>query len=123
MSRILVVEDDVDSANALARLLARAGHDVGCVTNGKAAMGAILKQVPDLVVLDLALPEVDGAKLLEIIRSYLRLQALPVVVWTGMGNHPIVEQAARFNVDAIVAKGGPNYYAVLSAVERSLESH
>jgi CheY-like chemotaxis protein len=122
MSRILVVEDDADSSDALQRLLKRAGHEVDCVPNGQAALGAVLRRTPDLVVLDLAMPEMDGAELLEIFRSYLRLQALPVVVWTGMGNHPIVEKAATFNVKAVIPKGGPDYRQLLSAVKRTLDS-
>src|SRR5262245_19118269 len=98
MSHILVVEDDIDSCEALANFLLHAGHQVDCVPNGRAALAAVLSATPDVVVLDLSLPELDGARLLEIIRSYLRLQHLPVVVWTGMGESSIFERARKFNV-------------------------
>lgn len=122
MSRILLVEDDLDSCEALSQLLLKRGHAVDCVPNGRAALAAILSTTPELVVLDLSLPEMDGVRLLEIIRSYLRLQSLPVIVWTGLGDSPIVERAKTFNVDSVVSKGKANFDDLLEAIAISLKS-
>ena len=120
MSHLLVVEDDADSRDALCELLARMGHHVDCEANGLQALYKVCTDTPDLVVLDLSLPQMDGAKFLEIIRSYLRLQSVPVIVWTGMMGNPIVEKAKSFHVDAVVPKGQANYSELLEAIKRSL---
>jgi len=121
MAHILVVEDDADSREILSEFLVRTGHTVAGVPNGRAALEEVLSNTPDLVVLDLSLPELDGAKFLEILRSYLRLQSLPVVVWTGMIGSPIVDKAMKFHVDAVIAKGKPDFVELLSAIGRSVQ--
>jgi len=122
VAQVLVVEDDADSRDALCKMLTRKGYAVDCVGNGRAALLSVLKSIPDVVVLDLSLPEMDGAKLLEIMRSYLRLQSLPVIVWTGMIGNPIVDRATEFHVEAVIGKGKSDFSDLLAAVRHTLES-
>jgi len=82
MATLLVVDDDIDGREAPCRFLETKGHHVTCVSNGKEALGAVIAAIPELVILDLFMPEMDGAGFLQVIRSYLRLQSLPVVVLT-----------------------------------------
>ncbi len=58
--RVLVVDDDPTVAEVVARYLARDGHEVVCVADGPTALRKVLDQPPDLVVLDLMLPGMDG---------------------------------------------------------------
>lgn len=120
MARILIVEDEADSSDALAEFLRRAGHKTVAVPNGKDALSSIIQSPPDLIVLDLLMPEMDGANLLQIIRSYLRLQALPVVVWTGASDGAVVERARNYGISAIVSKGQSNYNGVLQAIQEAM---
>src|SRR5580693_1218222 len=98
MSHILIVEDEKDARDALASFLQRAGHNVECVSNGREALASLLKQLPDLVVLDLRMAEMNGLSFLQTIRSYLRLQSVPIVVWTASENGESHEQIQKFNV-------------------------
>src|SRR5687768_17049850 len=104
MPSILIVEDEPDSREALARFLRQKGYRVDTSPNGKEALSAIIDEAPDLVVLDLFLPEMDGPSLLEVLRSYLRLQSLPVVVLTALPDSPLVERARHLKVNAILTK-------------------
>src|SRR4051794_38511568 len=70
MANLLVVEDDPDSAEVLCRMLTRGGHRCSSVPNGKQAMAALLYELPDVLVLDLYMPEMSGIDLLGIVRSY-----------------------------------------------------
>ena len=72
-------------------MLETRGHATKCIPNGREALASIITAPPDLVVLDLFMPEMDGPGLLEVLRSYLRLQALPVIIWTGLPDSPMVE--------------------------------
>lgn len=122
MSRILIVEDDKDSADALATFLHMAGHHVICAPSGHEALGQIMTSTPDLVVLDLSMPHVDGTQVLEVLRSYLRLQELPVVVWTGLSQNPLVDRAMGLNVSSVITKGKADFSEILSAISRALSN-
>src|SRR3954462_7873766 len=104
MAHILIVDDDTDGRTALCQFLEKSGHEVDCVSNGREALAAVLARAPDLIVLDLFMPEVDGPSLLEILRSYLRLQSLPVVVMTGLPDSPLADRARHLKVNAILLK-------------------
>lgn len=120
MAYLLVVDDDFDSRDVLCRFLTRAGHECIAAPNGREAMESILARTPDLIVLDLLMPEMDGPSLLEILRSYLRLQTMPVVVLTGLGDSPTVDRIRALRVNAILVKGRASLDDVLKAVEMEL---
>jgi two-component system, OmpR family, response regulator len=67
--RILIAEDDRELAEALAQALKDAGHAVDCVADGRAADAALRATDFDLLILDLALPEIDGFEVLRRLRS------------------------------------------------------
>jgi len=78
--RVLVVEDDVEIADVLRRTLRGEGHDVRIASDGEEALAAAAEFFPDLVVLDLGLPKIDGV---EVLRR-LRLEGdVPILVLTA----------------------------------------
>lgn len=81
--RVLVVDDDATVAEVVATYLTRAGHAVERADDGAAALDRVRHWAPDLVVLDLTLPDIDG---LEVCRRLRRLRPdLPVVMLTARG--------------------------------------
>lgn len=120
MAKLLIVDDDVDSLEAMCAFLKKFGHQVECVPNGKDALRAVLGDPPDLVILDLFMPQMDGANFLEIVRSYLRLQALPVIIFTGLPDSPMVERARHLKVNSILVKGKATMEDVMEAVQTEL---
>ena len=120
MAYVLVVDDGVDVREALCESLRRAGHEVGCVEDGREALRTILDRTPDIVVLDLFMPGMDGGGLLEVLRSYLRLQHLPVVVLTGLPDSPMVDRARHLHVNAILVKGKATMSEIVAAVAQEL---
>lgn len=77
MAKILVAEDDHDAGRLLQLMLQQAGHDVRWVETGKAALSACLADPPDVLLLDVTLPEMDGYK---VARSLQRDPATAKVV-------------------------------------------
>jgi CheY-like chemotaxis protein len=120
MASILIVEDDADSCEVIMRRLRQAGYQVECKSNGREALLSILRVVPDLVILDLFMPEMDGPSLLEIMRSYLKLQTLPVIIHTGITDSPLLDRARSLRVNTILAKGRATLDDVLRAVQEQL---
>ena len=82
MARVLVVDDDETVANVVVGYLHRAGHEAKRVGDGQAALDAVAENPPDLMVLDLMLPGVDG---LEVCRQVRKdLPNLPIVMLTAL---------------------------------------
>jgi two-component system KDP operon response regulator KdpE len=77
MSRILVVDDEPAILAAMVPLLQSRGYEVGTATTGHAAIDAVDRRPPDLVVLDLGLPDLDG---IEVCRRLREGRSLPIVV-------------------------------------------
>jgi CheY-like chemotaxis protein len=120
MPRILVVDDNADSLEALCKHLKDCEYGVDCVPNGTVALEYILHKAPDLVILDLILPQLDGCSLLEILRAYLRLKTLPVIVLTALSDSPMVERARALGVNAILMKGKATLEEIAEAVRTEL---
>lgn len=119
MSNILFVDDQPDSALPVRVFLENAGHTITCATNGKEALASVLANMPDVVILDLAMPEMDGPTFLEIIRTYLRMQSLPVVVLTSMEDSPMVARAQALKVNSVLVKSKATPEDILKAVEEA----
>jgi DNA-binding response OmpR family regulator len=83
MPEVLVVDDDDTVASVVVTYLERAGHQTQRVSDGQAALDAVANRPPDLVVLDLMLPQVDG---LEVCRRIRKTHAdLPIIMLTALG--------------------------------------
>jgi CheY-like chemotaxis protein len=120
MARILLVDDHPDLGEGLAKLFGQAGHEVVVVPDGREALMQVLQQMPDVVLLDLFMPEMDGPSFLEVVRSYLRLQALPVVVLTAFTDSPMIDRVRLLKVNAILAKGKASPSDILKALEEAI---
>jgi DNA-binding response OmpR family regulator len=81
-ARILVVDDDPDIRQLVAELLGRAGHEVEQAPDGRSGLRALHASSPDLVLLDVSMPDLDGWQTLERIRD---LTDVPVIMLTARG--------------------------------------
>jgi two-component system, OmpR family, alkaline phosphatase synthesis response regulator PhoP len=82
-ARILIVEDDPDIAELVARYLGKAGFTTDCAAGGGQALAAIAAEPPDLLVLDLMLPQVDGLEVCRAVRANPATSALPIIMLTA----------------------------------------
>ena len=122
MAHILVVDDEADSRDALSRLIERRGHRATSVPNGREALAVLTSATPDLIVLDLRMPQMDGIMFLEVVRSYLRLQHIPVLIMTAYPESPDLSRAQALGVRGTFAKGEGDFNKLLDAVEREAKS-
>jgi CheY-like chemotaxis protein len=120
VQRILIIDDDDNSLHALADLLGREGYEVECAPTGQEAIGAIMHATPDMVILDLLMPEVNGTSVLETIRVQMGLKALPVLVWTGLEDSELVERARQLRAYSIIKKGSVTFDDILGKVQAAL---
>ena len=85
MQSILIVEDEVDIANLISFNLERAGYSVDMAHDGNEGLQRILKEQPDLVILDLMLPSMDGYQVLKEMQRDTRTHSIPVLMLTAKG--------------------------------------
>jgi DNA-binding response OmpR family regulator len=85
MSRILVVEDDPDIAQLIAHYLQKAGHTAECLTSGSGVVPHARSSPPDLVLLDLMLPGMDGLMVCQALRSQRETAGIPIIMLTARG--------------------------------------
>jgi DNA-binding response OmpR family regulator len=83
MSRILVAEDDPDIANLLAHYLQRAGYEADLVSSGRDVIPRLRKAPPDLLLLDLMLPGLDGLEVCRAVRGDQQTAAIPIIMVTA----------------------------------------
>lgn len=101
MTTVFLVEDDARIRSALATALGARGHVVHTSATGLAAIGPILEVGPDVVVLDLGLPDVDGADLLRMLRG---VSSVPVVIATARDDEREIVRLLDAGADDYVVK-------------------
>ena len=110
---ILLVEDSLMAARLTMGALARSGidHRLTWVSDGQEAKRFLLQEgkyarapVPDLILLDLLLPEIDGRTLLKEIRNDARLKSLPVVIMTGTADEQDAQEFLALDVQGFLTK-------------------
>ena len=102
--RVLIVDDNVDSAESLRMVVTLAGHEVGVAFNGKDAIAAALRTLPHAVMLDLGLPDIDSYAVAREIRSHEALRGVVIVATTGSNRAEDIEKARNAGIDEHMTK-------------------
>src|SRR5215475_9518029 len=83
MQRVLIVDDDPDIQRLVSYNLGQAGFEVNVAASGRKALESIQKQPPDLIILDLMLPDVDGMEVCRTIRQRETSRSIPIIMLTA----------------------------------------
>ena len=105
MARVLIVDDNADICRIIARLVRSTGHATDTAPGGQEALDYLRTHVPDLVILDIMMPGVDGFAVLRSVRADARTADVPVVMFTAAGDGPVREQALRLGANGFWLKG------------------
>lgn len=90
---ILVVDDDANFRSVVVAYLASEGYQVVTAENGSQAFSAAMQHKPDLIVMDLVMPEVSGATALEMLSDFRAKNGTPVVLATGSRDKALIKSA------------------------------
>jgi DNA-binding response OmpR family regulator len=117
MPTLLIVDDDARAAEALALMLRREGHEVETAADAGKALEHLRRTEPDLVLLDLWMPRVDGMHLLEALKDDPRFEGVRVAVLTGRDEPGTADLARRLGACDFIEKGAdwPVLYARICA--------
>jgi two-component system CheB/CheR fusion protein len=104
LRRILVVDDNVDAAESIAKILKLFGHDVRCEYDGSSALAAARDYRPEVVVLDIGLPGMDGYAVAAKLRSMDELKGVRIVAVTGYGQEKDRRRSRQAGFDQHLTK-------------------
>ena len=121
MASVFVVEDEIQIRELAVRALADAGHVVRAEASAMAALQGIVDTAPDVVVLDLGLPDLDGSDLLRMIRA---VSDVPVIIATARDDDAEIVRLLDAGADEYVVKpySGPQLEARVRALLRRVDS-
>ena len=101
---ILIAEDDVFFQKFYKNELEQHGYQVQIASNGKEALAMIAKQKPDLMILDIIMPQKDGFEVLEELSQSGQISSIPVLIFSTLGQEKDVKQALDLGAKGFVNK-------------------
>jgi CheY-like chemotaxis protein len=101
---VLVVDDNEDNLQIMSRILLGRGFEVRTARDGKSALRSLEQQLPDVVLLDIMMPEMDGIEVLDRIRANPQSASLPVILVTGKGQDEDVLAGYKYGADYYITK-------------------
>jgi DNA-binding response OmpR family regulator len=104
MTRVFVVDDEPDMVDLLATILRSDGFEVETDTDGRSALARMLAEPPDLVLLDLMMPDLDGMELLKLLRLDPRGERVPVLVVSARSGHQDQLGTLQLGANAYICK-------------------
>ena len=102
---VLIVDDHADTAALLARLLQLHGHNAIAVASAKDALTVLERVRPDVIVLDVMMPEMDGPALLKALRENASFRSTPVVMYSADFSHERLQETQRLGAQDFIVKG------------------
>ncbi|MBU4030658.1 response regulator [Patescibacteria group bacterium] len=101
---VLIVEDDKFLRELLVRKLENTGFNVSFAVNGEEALKKIKEQMPQLILLDLVLPGIDGFEVLKQVKANERMDGIAIIILSNLGQQGEVERGIRLGADDYLIK-------------------
>jgi CheY-like chemotaxis protein len=111
--KILIVDDNPDARTMLVKVLRRLGHDAFYASSGEEAIDLLNRSIPEMMLLDVMMPGMDGLEVLRRVREHPPTATLPVVMFTAVSDPQFKNHA--------LAKGATDYWVKTNLDLGSLE--
>src|SRR5687767_4873284 len=105
MATILIVDDSLDTCQMLCGLMQAAGYSASYVAAGRDALSRLDKGVPDLFLIDMMMPSMDGMKLLVTLRADPRTAETPIIMFSAVPSDDYRDEALRKGANDFWRKG------------------
>jgi len=103
-TRVLVVDDEPDLLELVHYNLTKAGYDVACVTSGAEALSHVRMHTPDLILLDVLLPDIDGLEVCKVLRRHPQTSMIPIVMLTARSEDADIVAGLEIGADDYLTK-------------------
>jgi len=122
-NRVLVVDDEPDAVDLITQLLQDEGYQVTGVYGGEEALRVLEAEPPDIILLDLLMPGMDGFEVIEQVKANERWKDIPIVVVTAKDLTDADGEFLRRSVDKIIRKSGLDSETLVRDVQSLLREH
>ena len=120
MSKVLLADDDPFLTQIYSTRLIRDGHQVICCADGQQALNQIKEQNPDLIVLDIMLPKLNGLDILSAVKEDKQLAKIPVIILSNLSHKEEQEEAKSRGATEFLAKVDYTPNQVIMVLQRYL---
>lgn len=104
MTLVVVIEDNEQNARMAEKLLRHAGLKVIVATDGETGLTTVFENHPDLVLIDLGLPDIDGQTVVGLLRQEESLQQVPIIAFTAWNPDIAQSMAEAYGCDGVITK-------------------
>lgn len=104
MARIVIIEDNPHNARLAKKLLTKESHDVIIAEDGELGLKAVFENIPDLVLIDLGLPDIDGQTVIGLIRQQPELASVRMIAFTAWPEETAHSMAEAYGCDGVITK-------------------
>ena len=123
MNTILLVEDDPFLIDIYTTKLEQDGFLVKVAKNGQEAFKLLKKKIPDLLILDVVLPQVDGWNVLSEIKENKKCKKIPVVILSNLGQRAEVEKGLKLGAEKYLIKAHYTPSEVVGEIKKILNKN
>jgi DNA-binding response OmpR family regulator len=120
-SKILIVDDEINLVNMLQRLLNNLDYDIAAAMNGRQALELADQFEPDLILLDIKMPDMDGIQVLKTLRSTASFAETPIIVLSAKGQLHEINAGIEAGADTYLCKP-VMFDEILNTIVRHLSS-
>ena|SRR5436190_2157325 len=120
MAKVLIVEDEKALNQAYQIVLKRQGHKVASAFNGEEALELFKKQLPDLVLLDLRLPKVDGVEFLKQLSPHKNYSDTKIIIFSNYDDQEEIDKAFQHGATRYILKAWSSPQELVKVVDESL---
>jgi|SRR5581483_7629230 len=122
MAKIMIIEDEKALNEAYEMILKKEGHKVSTAFNGQEALDLFSKQTPDLVLLDLRMPQVDGLEFLKKLEPAKNYPKVQIIIFSNYDDHEEVEQAIKLGAGRYILKAWSSPSELIKIVNETLKN-
>ena len=120
MNRLLIIEDEAVVARMYEKIFNYAGFTVEIAGDGEDGLAKVKTTNPDLILLDIMMPKMDGLKVLDLLKKDEFTKNVPVVILTNLGNDAVVTEAFRLGATGYIFKSGMSNDRIVEEVKQYL---
>ncbi len=120
MKKILFIEDEFTLQKAMAETLRKAGYEMIQALDGESGLRLAFSEKPDLILLDIILPKMDGFEVLEKLKSEKETKDIPVIILTNLAGSEDVEKSLSLGATTYLVKSDHGTEDVIEKVKRTI---
>ena len=118
--KILIIDDDVDTLKLVGLMLQKQGYQIAAANNGERGLTQAEVEKPDLILLDIIMPYMDGLEVLKKIKSEERLKNIPIILLTNLSQKEEISQGLELGANDYLIKSHFTPSEVLEKIKKYL---